>query len=52
MTYEDAEQAYILELQTELAELKTFIEQKDAKIAELGRLNTLLQERDGEFSIH
>ena len=51
-TYEDAEQSYILELEAELILSRVTMQALRVKVAELGRRNSLLEERLGEFEIH
>jgi hypothetical protein len=50
--FEKSQEAYQQELESEVASLLVELSAANAKIAELGRLNTLLQERDGEFETH
>ncbi len=52
MSWEEDEAEYVRYLEQEIGKRNIEIDALKVKIAEIGRLNTVLQERDGELSVH
>ena len=52
MNWEEAEAEYVRYLEQEVGRKEAEIEALKAKVAQLGRLRTVLEERVGEFEIH